>query len=226
MSVCNNSHSKRMCKWGRTKAVSEHVIHHPGYRSLQLPTEMCHSLSLLCSNFLAFVIPSPHSSGPCDLFKNINWTVFLLAWSPCSGFIVNLEHVVSCEIQFAWGFRLCRAAPCPGFPQPSPPGAIVSHVCALNQMSPLPIPNTASSPHLKHSILSPTFYVNHFVIIYLSFLSISSWLLRNEAVWGQESLLMLFYPAQCLAHRRHAVPTGWMNQSPFDFFSHWFICAI
>lgn len=161
MSVCNNSHSERMCKWGRTKTVSEHVIHHPGYKSLQLPTEMCHSLFLLCSNFLPFLIRSPHSSGPCDLFKNMNWIVFLLSLSPSNGFIVNLEHIVfPVKSSFHGDSGSTGLLPAPACPNPH----LLGPSCPMCMLYP-----NVTSPHLEYSILSPAFYVKHFVIIYLSF---------------------------------------------------------
>lgn len=138
MSVCNNNHSERMCKWGKTKPVSEHVIHHPGYESLQLPTEMCHSLFLLCSNFLPFLIRSPHSSGPRDLFKNINWIVFLLSSSPSNGFIVNLEHIVfPVKSSFhgdlgSTGLLPAPACPNPHLLGPSCPMCMLSTKCHLS----------------------------------------------------------------------------------------------
>lgn len=93
---------------------------------------MCRSLSLLSFNFLPFLIQSPHSSSPCDLFKNINWIVFLLSSSPCDGFIVNLEHIVfPVKSSFHEDSGSAGLLPAPACPNPH----LLGPLCPMSMLS-------------------------------------------------------------------------------------------
>ena len=165
--------------------------------------------------------------------------MFLLFSNPSNGFIVSLEYVafqvrsgrsVVEQAPCKWAtcalhplLSLCSpgagyarprvplphpggsaSAGCslPWHPQPSPPRAPLSHVYALNQTSPLPICITTSS----------SFYVILIILwSYLSF-SVSLFLIAKKLSDLKTGIVMiLFYPAWCLAHGWHAVTSGWMN---------------